>query len=66
MAPDRVDLDYLRSKAAVYRRQAQAAPGSHQAAWLLDLAARYETRVRALETRHGVGNRRRVADHGRS
>lgn len=66
MVPDRVDLDYLRSKAAAYRRQAQAAPGSHQAAWLLDLAARYETRVSALEMHHTVGKRRQVPAHGRS
>jgi hypothetical protein len=66
MVPDRIDLDYLRTKAAEYRRHAQAATGSHQAAWLLELAARYETRVSELETRHRVGARRRVVGHGRS
>lgn len=66
MVPDRIDLDYLRSKAAEYRRHAQAATGSHQAAWLLELAARYETRVSDLETRHGAVRRRRAGGHGRS
>jgi hypothetical protein len=62
--PDRLDLDYLRSKAAEYRRHAQAAAGSHQAAWLIELASRYETRISELETRRGIEKRRRNG-HGR-
>jgi hypothetical protein len=66
MVPDSVDLDYLRSKAAAYRRQAQAAPASPQAAWLLDLATRYETCINAFEPRPDDRKRRQAAARGRS
>jgi hypothetical protein len=64
MVPDRVDLDHLRSAAAVYRRHARAIGGSHRARLLV--AARYEARVRAPETRHGIGQHQQAPVHGRS
>jgi hypothetical protein len=65
MVPDSVDLDYLRGKAAEYRRHARAAPGQHQATWLIELASRYEARVSELESQHRPKKTLR-SRHGRS
>ncbi|HEX2117525.1 MAG TPA: hypothetical protein VHM01_24250 [Alphaproteobacteria bacterium] len=58
MAPDRVDLDYLRGKAAEYRRHAEALASRKLSAHLLELARRYEARLRDLESRQSLPRRR--------
>jgi hypothetical protein len=58
MAPDRVDLDYLRGKAAEYRRHAEALASCKLSAPLLELARRYEARLRDLESRQFLPRRR--------
>jgi hypothetical protein len=63
MVPEAADLDYLRGKAAEYRRHAQAATAA-RADWLLELASRYELRVSELEAQHGLRPVRR-GRHGR-
>jgi hypothetical protein len=49
MTPDRVDLDYLRAKAAEYRRGAKALASGRMSTQLLEIARRYEARLRELE-----------------
>ena len=51
MAADRNDLDYLRGKAAEYRRHAEALTAGKRSESLLELAQRYEARLRDLEAR---------------
>lgn len=49
MTPDRVALDYLRSKAAEYRRHAQSLAAGRLSEHLLEVARLYETRLHELE-----------------
>jgi hypothetical protein len=58
MTPDRVDLDYLREKAAEYRRGAQALASGRMSAQLLEIAKRYEARLRELEANRTEPRRR--------
>jgi hypothetical protein len=51
MVPDHVDLDYLRSKIAEYRRHAQALAAGKGAARLIEIARQYELRLNELESR---------------
>ena len=51
MTPDRADLDYLRGEAAEYRRHAEALTSCKLSEPLLELARRYEARLRELEAR---------------
>lgn len=58
MIPDPVDLDYLRSKIAEYRRHAQALATSKLSERLLEIARQYETRLHELEARRPPSPRR--------
>jgi hypothetical protein len=59
MTPDRADLDYLRGKAAEYRRHAESLASDKLAEPLLELARRYEARLRDLEARNPLPRRQR-------
>jgi hypothetical protein len=59
MTPDHADLEYLRGKAAEYRRHAEALASRKLSATLLELAKRYEARIRDLEARRPVPRCRR-------
>ena len=59
MTPDRVDLNYLREKAAEYRRSAQALASGRMSTQLLEIARRYEARLRELEASRTEPRRRR-------
>ena len=58
MVPDHVDLDYLRSKIAEYRRHAQALAASKGAVCLLEIARQYELRPNELEFRRTPSKRK--------
>jgi hypothetical protein len=58
MTPDRADLDYLRSKAAEYRRHADALASGKLSETLMVLARRYEARLRGLEARQSLPRRK--------
>jgi hypothetical protein len=62
MTPDRHDLDYLRGKVAEYRRHAEALTSGKLSESLMELAQRYEARLRDLEARQSLPRRR---FHGR-
>lgn len=59
MVPDHVDLDYLRSKIAEYRRHAQALAANKSSARLLEIARQYELRLHELESRRPAPGRGR-------
>lgn len=59
MTPSPVDLDYLREKAAEYRRNAQTIPSGKISARLLEIARRYEARLNELEARRPEARRGR-------
>jgi hypothetical protein len=58
MTPDRADRDYLRSKAAEYRRHAGALASGKLSQTLMALAQRYEARLRDLEARRSLPRRK--------
>jgi hypothetical protein len=55
-----IAVEYLREKAAEYRRQAQLIAAPKPAARLLALAQEYETQLQKFETRQVVQSTRRV------